>query len=293
MAKIDLKYPVYAPATETASTISYAAGAVLAKAISAKISVNTNDEKLYADGAVAESDHSFADGTITIDIDDLYDAAKVALLGYLEGAVADAGIGTKEMTAGGSASPAIVGFGYYGRVVRSGQTRYRAIWLKKVQFSEPDDEFATKADKTTFGTASLEGTIMVDVTGDWKKEATFATEASAKAWLDAIAGLPVTASTGLTALALTGTGGVLSPAFSAANRYYTFGSVTAASITLTATAAAHTIKLYDNGVLVQNLTSGIASSAITLALGTKKLVIVAEQVGKTPQSTEIIVVKTA
>ena len=82
MAKIGLKYPVYAPATEAGSTITYGTGAVLAKAISANISIENNDVKLYADDVVAESDNSFASGTITIGIDDLYDAAKVALLDY-------------------------------------------------------------------------------------------------------------------------------------------------------------------------------------------------------------------
>ena len=65
MAKIGLKYPVYAPATEEGSTITYGTGAVLAKAISANISIENNDVKLYADDAIAESDNSFASGTVT------------------------------------------------------------------------------------------------------------------------------------------------------------------------------------------------------------------------------------
>lgn len=291
MAKIGLKYPIYAPATETSSAISYAGGSVLGKAISANIAITTNDVKLYADDSVVESDHSFSSGTITINVDELGNAAQVALLGYTEGAEVDATLGTKELSVSGSATPAYVGFGFYGKKIVAGASRWRAIWLKKVQFAEPADDAATKGETTEFQTPTLEGTILVDVTGEWKNEGTFSTEAGAIAWLNAKAALPVDASTGLSALALTGTAGTLSPSFGADVRYYTFGGVTSASVTVTPTAAAHTIKLYVDGVFVQNVASGSASAAIAMAIGTKKLTIVAQESGKLPQTTEIVVVK--
>ena len=126
MAKIGLKYPVYAPATETDSAITYGTGAVLAKAISASISIENNDVKLYADDVVAESDNSFASGTITIGIDDLYDAAKVALLDYIEGDTVDVTTGAKELSVG-TASPAYVGFGFYAKVIRNKVPYWRPI----------------------------------------------------------------------------------------------------------------------------------------------------------------------
>lgn len=188
MAKIGLKYPVYSPATEESSSISYGTGAVLAKAISANVSIENNDVKLYADDAVAESDNSFASGTITIGIDDLYDTAKVALLDYIEGDTVDVTTGAKELSVG-TASPAFVGFGFYGKVVRNKVPYWRAIWLKKVQFAEPSDELATKGESVEFGTPELEGTIMLASDGKWKEEGTFSTEAGAKAWLDGKCGL--------------------------------------------------------------------------------------------------------
>jgi hypothetical protein len=95
MSKIGLKYPVYAEATESGESISYTNGAVLAKAISANISIETNDIELFADDAVAESDHSFIRGSISMEIDEFGNAAQVALLKYVEGLTADAAIGTK------------------------------------------------------------------------------------------------------------------------------------------------------------------------------------------------------
>lgn len=106
--------------------------------------------------------------------------------------------------------------------------------------------------------------------------------------------LGLTASTGLSALALTGAGGALSPAFANGTYYYTFDGVTATSVTVTATAASHTLDLYVDGVFTQTLTSGSASSAIAMAeVGSKKLTILARENGKTTKTYEIIVVKTA
>jgi phi13 family phage major tail protein len=188
MAKIGLKYPVYSPATETDSAITYGTGAVLAKAISANIAIENNDVKLYADDVIAEGDTSFSSGTVTIGIDDLYDAAKVALLDYVAGDTVDVATGAKELSVG-TASPAYVGFGFYGKVIRNKVPYWRAIWLKKVQFSEPSDELKTKGESVEFGTPTLEGTIMMAADGKWKEEATFSTEAGAKAYLDGKCGL--------------------------------------------------------------------------------------------------------
>lgn len=112
-----------------------------------------------------------------------------------------------------------------------------------------------------------------------------------------VTGLPTlgtTASGGLTALALTGAGGTLSPTFATGNRSYTFGGVSATSVTVTATAATHTILLYIDGVYSASLTSGSPSSAISLTLNVgKKLTIVAYEAGKVQQYTDIIVIKTS
>lgn len=101
-------------------------------------------------------------------------------------------------------------------------------------------------------------------------------------------------SAGLTSLSLAGTGGTLTPSFASNNYSYTFSGVTASSVTVTATGANQTIKLYVDGVFFQNLSSGQASNAIALTLNKgKKLTIVANADGKAPVTYEVIVVKTA
>jgi len=104
----------------------------------------------------------------------------------------------------------------------------------------------------------------------------------------------LTDSGGLSALSCTGAGGSLSPAFAAANRHYTYGAVSASSITVTPTAASHTIALYVNGVFVENVTSGAASSAITLTLNRGTLItLICYEAAKSPITYSIVAVKTS
>jgi len=275
MAKIGLKYPVYKGA------VNYG---VIGKAIQADVSIELNDAELYADDGLAESDKSFKKGTITLGLDELSDTIQQEFLGHA--------IASSEMTALSSDVAPYIGIGFYAVKLVNGVKKYRAIWFNKVQFSEPADSNATKADGVSFATPSIEGKILADTsTLQWKKEKTFNLEADAIAYLQTLAGLPVTASGGLTALALTGTGGTLSPAFGAAVRSYSFGGVTGASVTVTATAASHIINLYVDGVFSQALISGTPSAAIPMSIGSKKLTIVAQEVGKQSQTTEIVVIK--
>lgn len=103
--------------------------------------------------------------------------------------------------------------------------------------------------------------------------------------------LGLTASAGLSGLELTGTGGTLAPAFDASKYNYAFTGVTAASVTVKATAASHTLQLYVDGVFNQNLTSGSASTAIALSVGSYMFDIIAYEAGKTQKVYSIVVEK--
>lgn len=172
MAKIGLKYPVYKGATTEG---------VIGKAIQADISITVNDVKLYADDGIAESDKSFQSGTITLGIDDLSDTVQTAFLGHA--------VSEGEITAKGTDDSPYVGIGFYGVKKVSGVRKYRAIWLTKVQFAEPSDTNVTKGETVEFSTPVLEGTIMLDDSGNWKQEKTFATEAEAITYLQAKSGV--------------------------------------------------------------------------------------------------------
>ena len=172
MAKIGLKYPVFKGASSQG---------VIAKAIQADISISVNDVKLYADDGIAESDKSFQSGAITLGIDDLSDTVQTAFLGHT--------VSEGELTAKGADDSPYVGVGFYGVKKVGGVRKYRALWLPKVQFAEPADSNATKGESVEFSTPVLEGTIMLDDNGDWKKEQTFNTEAEAIVYLQAKSGV--------------------------------------------------------------------------------------------------------
>lgn len=106
--------------------------------------------------------------------------------------------------------------------------------------------------------------------------------------------LGLTPSGGLTALALAGAGGALTPGFNNGVYSYSYSGVTATSVTVTATAANHSLALFIDGVFSQVLTSGSASAAIPMpAIGSKMLTIVANEASKAQKVYEVVVVKTA
>lgn len=105
------------------------------------------------------------------------------------------------------------------------------------------------------------------------------------------------AAAGLTALTLTGTGGVLSPAFATAKANYSWTFTALTSITLTLTGASQTMDIYVDGALFQSgIASGATSNAITgfdAAATSKRIDIVAKEAGKSPKTYTVIAVRTA
>ncbi len=172
MAKIGLRYPVYKTATSQG---------VIAKAIKADIAIKSNDVKLYADDALAETDKGFQSGTITLGVDNLSDIMQSDVLGHTAS--------NGEVTAGGADVAPYTGIGFFGVKRVSGVDKYRAVWLRKVQFAEPDDTNETKGDTIVFSTPVLVGEIMLDDTGNWKDEKTFDTAAEAIVYLQAKSGV--------------------------------------------------------------------------------------------------------
>ena len=174
MAKIGLKYPVYK--TEDSQ-------GVIGKAIQADISITVNNVPLYADDALAENDRSFQNGTLTLGVDDLSDEVYATLLGH------EIDEETGEIIASGSDVSPFVGVGFYGTRRVDNVNKYRAIWLPKVQFGEPNDTNTTKGETVTWNTPVIEGVIMLDDDGNWKYEQTFETEQEAKTYLEDKAGI--------------------------------------------------------------------------------------------------------
>lgn len=132
--------------------------------------------------------------------------------------------------------------------------------------------------KFTVGEATIEDPLSFELTVKISGKPIFATVASG----------------GLTALTLAGTAGTLSPVFSNTKYAYAWSFTTDASITVTPTAANHTIKLYVDGVYIQDVNSGSASAAMTgfLAATPKMIDLICFESGKTPKTYSVVAIRT-
>jgi phi13 family phage major tail protein len=189
MAQIGLKYLICSKLTETATTATYDTGLVMSKAIKADLSIEINEGKLYADDQIVENIKEFKSGKLTLNGDHISYETLALVLGHTLATIG--ATQNKELIAKGEDDGAFVGVGFYATTINGGNRKYRAIWLTKVKFGIPNESLETKGDAINFQTPTIEGTILTDVSGVWKTEATFATEAEAKAYLDNLANITV------------------------------------------------------------------------------------------------------
>ena len=285
-----LNYPVYAVATETGSSISYSNGAALGAARDINIAWERSSEDLNGNDTVILTDRTIVGGTVTLGLTHITDDIEVNVLGCEEGTEIDAVTHAKELSESESSEPVYVGFGIYGEVKDdSNNTRWRAMWIKKIQFTKANDESETKRSGAAYKTPTLVGQIMKAADGKWREKGTFSTEAAAIAWLNTKSGISSAVSTGLTALSVSNC--TLTPAFAADVFNYSGAATDAVAVTAT---AAGVIKLYVDGVLNQTLTTEVAGTAVAMAAGNNKIFqIVIQESGKAPITTTIMMQRAA
>jgi phi13 family phage major tail protein len=159
----------YAPITEAAQTgeETYGTPVMLAKAISAELSVELAEATLWADDGAAEVVKEFKSGKLTLGVDGIGRSVAATLTGS---SVDENGVLISASEDGGS--PVAIGF----RAKKS-NGHYRYFWLYRVKFGVPSTNLATKGDSITFSTPSIEGTVLrrnkVDGNDNhpWKAEA--------------------------------------------------------------------------------------------------------------------------
>ena len=147
MATIGVSKPYYALYQSEGGTVSYQGGGLMGKAVELSASIEAGEENnLYADNMVVESDSSFAGGTLTITTDDLLQEASKVLLGLKTNEVT---VGEEEVTElvydDESVAP-YLGVGIIIKKKRSGSYAYRAIIFTKVQFKVPEDSATTQGE---------------------------------------------------------------------------------------------------------------------------------------------------
>lgn len=196
MATIGLSKPYYAIYAEAGGVVSYSDGAVMGKATEANISIETTeDNNLYGDNGLAETDRRFANGTLTLSTTDLSQEVSKAILGLTEQAITGidgvTDTSVKELVYDDAQVTPYLGVGFIIKKKVNGAYKWRGVVLPKVMFSVPEDAATTQGESIEWQTPELTGTIMRDdsATHVWKKEATFTTEAQAEAYIKARLGL--------------------------------------------------------------------------------------------------------
>ncbi|GAX48487.1 major tail protein [Pseudolactococcus reticulitermitis] len=152
MATVGLDKLFYAPITEVATTgdETYGIPVMLAKAMTAELSVELAEATLYADDGASEVVKEFKNGKLTLGVDNIGRNTAQALTGA---ATDDNGVLISASEDGGN--PVAIGF----RAKKS-NGKYKYIWLYRVKFAVPSTSLSTKGDSITFSTPSIEGTVM-------------------------------------------------------------------------------------------------------------------------------------
>lgn len=178
MARIGLTNIWYGILSEAPDgTPSYTQGEQLGKAVSCSVSITNNSATLYGDDVLAESDTSFASGTITLGVTDDDDTIFAKILGYTE----SDGVVTKTS----SDTAPYVGVGRIATKMINGVLKYKVNFLYKVKFGTPSEEEQTKGESVEFSTPSIEGMVSAlgDTKGTWGVSKTFDTKAEALTYL--------------------------------------------------------------------------------------------------------------
>jgi len=162
----------------------YGTPASAGKGVKCSVSVKNNDAKLYADNALAESDSTFSSASVSMEVDDDRADVLATLLGRTPDAVTD------EVVRKANDIAPYVGLGRVITKIVGGVAKYKAEFICKVKFKEPNQEESTKSDSVTFGTVTLEGDASTISDGlTWSKTNTFDTLAEAVDYLDTCFGV--------------------------------------------------------------------------------------------------------
>ena len=164
--------------TEGNAIETYAKPERLAKAITVGMSTEVAEGNLYADDSIDETIKEFVSGEITINVNDIPTESYAYLLGQK--------IDANGVTWGSEDDdPPFVAVGFRAKKTKG---LYRYVWLLKVKFAIPDENYQTKNNSITFNTPTIVGTyVKRDMDGRWKADFTGKpSEATAAVWFDQV-----------------------------------------------------------------------------------------------------------
>ena len=148
--------PYVALYAESAGTITYSSGQLLARGVDVTISPESGSDNIfYADNIAAETDAGrFTGGTVSLTVDGLLATTRKLIYGL---PTADEAGWT---AFGDDMDVPYVGIGFIARQQSGGVVTYVPTVLAKCRFNLPEDAAATQEDEIGWQTTSLEAIIM-------------------------------------------------------------------------------------------------------------------------------------
>ena len=190
MAIIGASNPYYAIYNANGGTPTYSNGGRMGALVEFNFELeSTDNNNFYADNKVQESQRRFSNGTVTIQTDDLGPEVSAAIcgltptpLGTIEG-VTDEDV--KELVWGEAQDSPYLGIGVIQKKMKNNVILWRAIILTKIIFNIPNEAATTEGEEIDWQVPEITGSIMRDDSAqhNWKREATFTTEAQADAYI--------------------------------------------------------------------------------------------------------------
>lgn len=176
MAKIGLSKPIAAVYNfdDQTDMVAYSNNTVLGRYTEISIDVeNADDNVLYADNGPAESDTSFAGGTVSMTTDDLSPANMVSVLGLPETAISGTGApeGAKWVEFDDRQNAPYIGLGGIIKRKVGGAIKYQAFVLPKIKFQNPSLAVTTQGESIEWQTQKLTADISRDDTTNHRWQA--------------------------------------------------------------------------------------------------------------------------
>ena len=194
MARVGLKYSVFAPITDEPSQapIVYGDPLVFNRPIEANVTYESTDNPLYGGDVVAKNDNGITGGSLSLTNTHFMPSERAIMLGHKKKGTGD----TEYYVEGANPSPP-GGFWYVTTERENGIDKFYGYHIYKTSLALNADNAKTKAGNTDWQTPTLEGAIMgviVDTDGDvvFRAYNAFDSYAAAKAWVDGLAGVGIT-----------------------------------------------------------------------------------------------------
>ena len=195
MPYIGMRHVVVAKvASHTAgSEPTYTAGMVMGKAITGNLTINRNNNPLYADDAISEDDNGITSMDLELGLDDLLEDVQ-DYIGLLEKKTTGTGTAAVDTYYDTDAAAYDVGVGYIRVRRKNGVTKYQALWVYDTLLSIASENAQTKGEQIEWQTPTATGrckALDVDSSGKLKfrKRQLFDTEAAAASYLNGLAGI--------------------------------------------------------------------------------------------------------